>query len=232
VRHYFRGRDPVGQKFRQDGGDVEIVGLVGDARDRGIRGGPEEMVYVPEKQGQTSGLTLLVRTEKDPNRTIPSLLSIVRSIDPRMAVYSVHTLDIDVEAGLSTERILGYLSTLFAALATLLAGVGLYGVLAYSVTLRTREIGIRFAIGAQRRNVAGLFARESLMLVVTGVMIGALTGVAAARVLKSLLYGVGMTDAMTLVISVVALVIAAVLATVIPVWRAMRVDPMGAIRHE
>ncbi len=90
-----------------------------------------------------------------------------------MPVFSVHTLDMDVQAGLTTERILGYLSTLFAALATLLAGIGLYGVLAYSIVRRTREIGIRFAIGAQKRDVAGLFARESLTLVVVGLIIGA-----------------------------------------------------------
>ncbi len=232
VRHYFSSRDPIGRKFRQGDGDVEIVGVVADARERSIRGGPEEMVYVPEKQGQTSGLTLLARTEQDPKALIPSLLAIVRSIDRRMPVYSVHTLDIDVQAGLSTERILGYLSTLFAALATLLAGIGLYGVLAYAVARRTREIGIRFAIGAQRHDVAGLFARESLALVCAGVMIGALGGLASARALQSLLYGVTTTDIVTLVMSVVALSVAAVIATAVPVWRAMRVDPIRAIRYE
>jgi predicted permease len=232
VRHYFARRDPIGQKFRQGGGDVEIVGVVADARDRSIRGGPEEMVYVPEKQGQTSGLTVLVRTDNHPKAIIPSLLAIVRSIDRRMPVYSVHRLDIDIQAGLSSERILGYLSALFAALATLLAGIGLYGALAYSVVRRTREIGIRFAIGAQRRDVAGLFARESLLLVAAGVIIGGIGGLAAARVLKSLLFGVSTTDFATLVVSVAALGAAAVLATAIPVWRATLVDPMNAIRYE
>jgi putative ABC transport system permease protein len=231
VRHYFAGRDPIGRRFRQGGGDVEIVGVVADARDRSIRGGPEEMVYVPEKQGQTSGLMVLVRTD-NPKAVIPTLLAVVRSIDKRMPVYSEHTLDVDIQAGLSSERILGYLSTLFAALATLLAGIGLYGVLAYSVVRRTREIGIRFAIGAQRRDVAGLFARESLMLVAAGVVIGGIGGLAVARVLKSLLFGVGTTDLATLVVSVVVLGVAAVLATALPVWRATRVDPMNAIRYE
>jgi predicted permease len=232
VRHYFAGRDPIGRKFRQGGSDVEIVGVVADARDRSIRGGPEEMVYVPEKQGQTSGLTVLVRTGSNPKVVMPSLLAMVRSIDKRMPVYSVHTLDVDVRAGLSSERILGYLSTLFAALATLLAGIGLYGMLAYSVIRRTREIGIRFAIGAQRRDVAGLFARESLTLVAAGVAIGGIGGLAATRVLKSLLFGVGTTDLVTLAFSVVVLSIASALATALPVWRATRVDPMNAIRYE
>jgi predicted permease len=232
VRHYFARQDPIGRKFRQGGGDVEIVGVVADARDRSIRGGPEETVYVPEKQGQTSGLMVLVRTDSNPKAVIPSLVAVVRSIDKRMPVYSVHTLDVDIQAALSSERILGYLSTLFAALATLLAGIGLYAVLAYSVVRRTREIGIRFAIGAQRLDVAGLFARESLMLVAAGVVIGGIGGLAVTRVLKSLLFGVGTTDVVMLAISVVVLGVAAALATALPVWRATRVDPMNAIRYE
>jgi predicted permease len=232
VQHYFGGRDPIGRKFRQGRGEVEIAGVVADVRDQGVRQGPADTVYLPEKQGQTSGLTLLVRTAGDPQRVIPSLLAIVQSIDPRMPVYSVHTLDMDVEAGLTTERILGYLSTLFAALATLLAGIGLYGVLAYSITRRTREIGIRFAVGAQRRDVAGLFARESLILVLAGLIIGAPVALLSAHALRSLLFGVGATDPLTLLISVVVLALAALLATSIPLWRAARVNPIIALRWE
>jgi predicted permease len=232
VRHYFGGRDPIGRKFRQGAGQVEIAGVVADARDHGARQGSADTVYVPEKQGQTSGLTLLVRTAGNPQRVIPSLLGIVQSIDPRMPVYSVHTLDMDVEAGLTTERILGYLSTLFAALATLIAGVGLYGVLAYSIVRRTREIGIRFAVGAQRRDVASLFARESLILVLVGLAIGAPVALVSAHALRSLLFGVGATDPLTLLISVVVLALAALLATSIPLWRAARVNPVTALRWE
>jgi predicted permease len=232
VRHYFGEQDPVGRKFRQGSRDVEIAGVVTDARDNGVRTGPKDTVYLPEKQGQTSGLTLLVRTGGDPQRVIPSLLGIVQSIDPRMPVFSVHTLDMDVEAGLSPERILGYLSTLFAALATLLAGIGLYGVLAYSIVRRTREIGIRFAVGAQRRDVAGLFARESLTLVLVGLIIGAPVALVSAHALRSLLFGVGATDPLTLLISVIVLALAALLATSIPLWRAARVNPVIALRWE
>jgi predicted permease len=232
ARHYFNGREPVGGKLLQGGGGLEIVGVVADARDQSIRKGAEETVYLPEKQGQTSGLTLLVRTTVDPQRIIPSLLAIVQSIDPRMPVFSVHTLDVDVEAGLTTERILGYLSTLFAALATLLAGIGLYGVLAYSIARRTREIGIRFAIGAQKRDVAGLFARESLTLVFVGLIIGAPVALVSAHALRTLLFGVGASDPLTLLISVVVLALAALLATSIPLWRASRVNPVIALRWE
>jgi predicted permease len=236
VQHYFGGRDPIGRKVRQGRSEVEIAGVVTDSRDHGVREGPADTVYMSEKQGQTSGLTLLVRTAAragdDKQRIIPSLLGIVHDIDPRMPVYSVHTLDMDVEAGLTTERILGYLSTLFAALATLLAGIGLYGVLAYSITRRTREIGIRFAVGAQRRDVASLFARESLTLVLVGLIIGAPVALLSAHALRSLLFGVGATDPLTLLISVVVLALAALLATSIPLWRAARVNPIIALRWE
>ena len=232
VRHYFNGRDPVGAKLLQGGGGIEIVGVVADARDQGVRRGPEETVYLPEKQSQTSGLTLLARTADDPERMIPSLFGIVHAIDRRLPVFSVHTLHVDVEAGLTTERILGYLSTLFAALATLLADIGLYGVLAYSVVCRTREIGVRIAVGAQRSDVAGLFARESLALVLIGLVIGAPVALICARALRSLLFGVGATDPWTLLLSIAVLALAALLATSIPLWRASRMNPVIALRWE
>ncbi len=232
VRHYFGGRDPVGKKLRQGGGELEIVGVVSDARDQDIRKGAQETVYLPEKQSQTSGLTLLARTTNDPRHVIPLLLGTVHSIDHGLPVYSVHTLDLDVAANLKTERILGYLSTLFAALAMLLAAIGLYGVVAYSVVCRTREIGIRFAVGAQRREVAGLFARESFILVLSGLIIGAPMALASAQALKSLLFGVAVTDPVTLVISIAVLAFAAFLATSIPLWRAAKVNPVVALRWE
>lgn len=234
ARHYFSGHDPIGDKFRQGqgGADIEIVGVVRDASEGNVRLGPLETVYLPEKQSQTSGLTLLVRTAGDPQRVIPALLGIVQRIDRRLPVYSVHTMDIDIQAGYSGARILGFLSALFAALATLLAGIGLYGVLAYSVVRRTREIGIRLAIGAQKQDVAGLFARESFLLLLIGLTIGAPVALISARAFRSLLFGVAATDPFTLTISVVTLAAAALLATSIPLWRAARVNPVIALRHE
>ncbi len=232
AHRFFGDQDPLGRKFRQGGGDIEIVGVVHDARDQSVRNGPEPTVYLPEKQGETSGLTVLVRSRREPAGIIPSLLAIVRSIDPRMPVYSVHTVDTDVGAGLSTEKILGYLSTLFAALAISLAGIGLYGVLAYSVVRRTREIGVRFAIGAQRRDVAGLFARESLFLMLAGLALGAPIALVSGRAFKSLLFGVAASDPLTLFLSLLVLAAAALLAMAIPLRRAASVDPTVALRYE
>jgi predicted permease len=232
VRHYFGNRDPVGQAFRQGGVDVVIAGIVADARDHGMRKDPVETVYVPWKQGPTSGLTLLVRGQDDAHRIGPSLLNVVGRIDRRIPVVSVHTLEVEMEAGLSRERILGYLSMLFAALATLLAGIGLYGVLDYSIMRRTREIGIRFAVGAQRGDVAAQFAQEALVLVLAGVTIGAPTAIISAQVLRSVLFGVTATDPLTLFISVVVLGLVSLLAMSIPLRRAMRMEPMVALRWE
>jgi predicted permease len=231
-RHYFGQHDPIGQKFRVDGEAVEIVGVVKDVRDQQIRTGPGETVYLPAKQGPRSKLTLLVRATNDPRHLVPSLLSIVRSIDRRMPVFSLRTLDINVDAGLSPERILAYLSALFAALTTLLAAIGLYGLLAYLVVRRTREIGIRYALGAQKGKILALFGRESAILVLLGLSIGGPLALLAANALRSLLFGVTASDPLTLCISIAMLALAALLATFIPLWRAIRVEPMTALRWE
>lgn len=232
AKRYFRGVDSVGRKFRQGDSDIEIVGVVKDARDRSLRGGPDTGAYLPVKQAQTSGLNVLVRAGAEPSNIIPSLLAIVASIDRRMPVYSVHTLDVQVEAGLSSERILGQLSVMFAALATLIAGIGLYGLMAYSVTRRTREIGIRLSAGAQQTDIGVMFARESLLLVGLGVVLGVPLALVSVNVLKSLLFGVTATDPATLTASIAALLLAACAATMMPLRRATRVSPMTALRYD
>ena len=149
-----------------------------------------------------------------------------------MPVTSVHKLDIDVEAGISSERMLGYLSALFAGLTLLLAGIGLYGVLASAVARRTREIGLRFALGAQARDVAVLLGRESAVLLFLGVAAGGFLAFACARVLRGVLFGVAATDPPTLVVSVLLLGAVALLAAAAPLRRATRVDPVIALRSE
>ena len=232
VEHYFDGRNPLGRRLRQGAEELEIVGVVADARDRAVRSGPADTLYVHRKQGPPSGMTLLVRAGGDPARIVPALLALASGIDRRMPVTSVHTLDVDVEAGISSERMLGYLSTLFAGLTLLLAGIGLYGVLASNVARRTREIGLRLALGAQRRDVAVLLGRESAALLFLGAAAGGFLAFACARVLSGVLFGVAATDAPTLVASVLLLGAVALLATAVPLRRASRVDPMVALRSE
>ena len=232
VEHFFDGRDPVGRRFRHGTEEVAIVGMVADSRDQAIRTGPADTVYMPVKQGPPSAMTLLARAGDDPERAVPSLLAMVGSIDRRMPVISVHTLDVDVESGISSERMLGYLSTLFAALTLLLAGIGLYGLLASAVVRRRREIGLRIALGARSRDVAVLFGRESAALVFAGVTVGALLAFACARILRGVLFGVAPNDPLTMVASVSVLTVVALLATAMPLRRAVRVDPMVALRSE
>ena len=232
VEHFFDGRDPVGRRFRQGTEDVAIVGVVADSRDQAIRTGPADTVYMHAGQGPPSAMTLLARAGGAPDRAVPSLLAMVGSIDRRMPVISVHTLDIDVETGISSERMLGYLSTLFAALTLLLSGIGLYGLLASAVVRRRREIGLRIALGARSLDVAVLFGRESAALVFAGVTVGALLAFACARILRGVLFGVAPTDPLTMVASVSVLTVVALLATAMPLQRAVRVDPMVALRSE
>ena len=232
VEHYFDGRSPLGRRFRQGREQLVIVGVAADSRDRAVRSGPADTVYVHEKQGPPSGMTLLVRAGDDPERIVPALLALAGSIDQRMPVTSVHMLDVDVEAGISSERMLGYLSTLFAGLTLLLAGIGLYGVLASAVARRTREIGLRLALGARGRDVAVLLGRESIALLLPGVAIGGFLAFACARVLRGVLFGVAATDPRTLVASILLLGAVALVATAAPLRRASRVDPMVALRSE
>ena len=232
VEHYFDGGNSLGRRFRQGREELEIVGVVSDSRDQSIRSGPADTVYIHEKQGPRSGMTLLVRAGNDPERVVPSLLAMVGSIDRRMPVATVHTLDADVEAGISSERMLGYLSTLFAALTLLLAGIGLYGVLASAVVRRTREIGLRLALGARRDSVVLLLGREGAVLLSVGVAVGGFLAVAGGQALRGVLFGVAATDPLTMAGSILVLVLTALAATAIPLWRAVRIDPMVTLRSE
>ena len=232
VEHFFDGRNPIGRRFRQGREELEIVGVVADSRDQAIGTGPADTVYVHEKQGPPSGMTLLVRAGDDPESIVPSLLAMIGSIDRRMPVASVRTLDADVEAGISSERMLGYLSTLFAALTLLLAGIGLYGVLASAVVRRTREIGLRLALGARRSSVVLLVGREGAALLIAGVAVGGFLAFAGGQVVRGVLFGVTATDPLTMAGSLLVLSGVALAATAIPLRRVVRVDPMVALRSE
>jgi predicted permease len=231
VQHYYGGRNPVGRQIKEGDSNLEIVGVVADTR-YGVRSEPQPLLYLAAGQTQTSGLKILARVDAPPEQITPSLRALVSSIDPHMPVYSIQTLETQVESGMSTERMLTYLSTLFAVLASLLAAIGLYGVISYAVTQRTREIGIRFAVGAQRTHVAQLFLRESLLLVAIGVLAGIPFAWMSRRVLGSLLYGVQSTEMQTLAASIAVLAAAGFLAIAAPLWRATRIQPVEALRHE
>lgn len=232
AQHYFPGRSPLGRHIKQDRVDVEIIGVVANARELSLRKQSEDAIYVPQKPAYHTSLTCLLRTQIDPSKLTPSLYALVRSIDKNTPISSIRTLHSQINAGLSSERILSYLSSLFAGLATLLTGIGLYGIIAYAVTRRTREIGVRFAIGAQRADVAKLFLRESLVMIAVGLVVGIPLALASVTALKSLLFGLTATDLPTLLVSVALLIAAGLVATALPLRQAMYIDPLRALRYE
>lgn len=232
VAQYMPGLNPIGRHFKVGGGDVEIVGVAGNARYQTLREAPPPLVYLPAKQTQSSGYTLLVQTPGNPRTAIAAIEHTIRAIDSKLPVYNVRTLEAQIDQGVSSERVLSFLSALFSALATLLCAIGLYGIIAYGVSRRTREIGVRFAVGAQKSDVARLFLGESILVIAIGILIGIPAALASARLLTTLLYGLQPNDTSTLAITAVILLIAGLMATMLPVRRAARIEPLEALRYE
>ncbi|MDQ2840548.1 MAG: ABC transporter permease [Acidobacteriota bacterium] len=232
VARYLPGRNPIGFHFKQGGSDVVIVGVVGNALYQEIRETPRPTVYLSAVQSQSSGYTLLVRVRNGPKQAIPQIEHAIRAVSPKLPIYNVRTLQSQIDSGISSERILGLLSTLFGALATLLCAIGLYGIIAYGVTSRTREIGIRGALGSTRQGIAALFLREGGLLILCGTAAGIPLALASSRLLGSLLFGLEWNDPTTLVSIIAILGAAGALAVLLPAWRAARLEPVDALRQE
>jgi putative ABC transport system permease protein len=236
VQKGFAGRDPVGKRV-QMGGDKEpfatVVGVVHDFRHYRL---PEPMgpaVYYPYALYPVRQQTIVIRTMRsDPHSLIAELRSAVRAINPRLALYDVQTFDEVVTRSLWRQRLQGNVVSIFGALSLVLACIGLYGVISYAVAERTREIGVRVALGATRRNVLSLVIRQSGRLVVTGIAIGIVVAIAAVGILDTLLYGIQSRDVETFVIVPVFLAVVALGAALIPARRATRVDPIIAMRAD
>jgi predicted permease len=235
---YFPKGDTIGRSVgqgREAPANLEIVGVFGNARYDGVRGEIPRQTFMSlggARIRSVSSITVYVRTDGDLRRVMPRLREQVRQVDANLVAFDMRPLDDQVDRRLSNERMLSFLSSGFALLATLLAGVGLYGVLAVIVTRRTREIGIRLALGAERRGVIALVMLEILPLFAAGVGAGIAAGVAGGRALESQLFGVSAADPLVFVASVMALLGAALAAGLIPAWRAARIDPVRALRHE
>jgi ABC-type antimicrobial peptide transport system permease subunit len=192
---------------------------------------PRPFVYQPNTQHPSLGeLNVYVRSQQDPAAVAPSLRKEVQRLDPNMPVFNVKTLETVIGENLLNERMVAYLSICFGALAALLAGVGLYGVLSHWVVQRTREIGVRMALGAQASSIRWLVLGQGVKLTLVGVVIGLLAGFGLTRFLGTLLYGVQAADLVSYVIAGVLLTAIALLACFIPARRATKVDPMVALR--
>lgn len=232
AEQYFHGLNPLGRHFREGRGEVEIVGVAANSRFRSVRENVMPIVYMPAAQTQSSGYTLLVRSQGAANQAIPEIDRVIRTTDRRLPVYNVRTLQAQIEQGISSERILSFLSELFSLLATLLCAIGIYGIVAYAVSSRTREIGIRIAVGASRPSIAKFFMNDALLLIAAGIVIGIPLALASARLLKSLLFGLQADDPAILAFITVLLSVVGLVATLLPVRRAARTDALEALRYE
>ena len=243
ARRFFSDSKAVGRHLRiGDVSNVEIVGVVRDGKYKdvreeprnvvAVRGEPPNVVYVPFEQSVVQQMTLYVRTVGDPAKVTSAIRREVLAVDANVPIYNVRTLEAQLDESLSQERLVATLSSWFGAFALLLASIGLYGVLAYSVTSRTNEIGLRMALGAERGGVIWVVLREAVLLVGMGVAMGVPLAIALARSVSSLLYGLKPTDSPTISAAVVLLIAVATTASYLPARRASRVDPMVALRYE
>ncbi|HKQ53228.1 MAG TPA: ABC transporter permease [Pyrinomonadaceae bacterium] len=235
ARKHFAGVDPVGQRLKVGINDIngEIVGVVGDVRSSSLskEAGPE--FYVPYAQVPIGDVSLVVRASSaDPAPLTQSLRAAVQELDPDQPLYEVHTMNALLSESVSRQRFSMTLLALFAALALMLASVGIFGVMSFLVTQRTHEIGIRMALGAQRRDVLKMVVGQGMKLTLVGVALGLAAAFALTRLMSSLLYGVSATDPLTFAGVSLLLAGVALLACYVPARRAMKVDPMVALRYE
>jgi predicted permease len=234
--NYPRGQDPVGRHMSEGAdkfaGSLEIVGIVADIHERGLTSGAAPEFYIPCVVHPPQAAYLVVRTQGDPLSFINAIRNQLRAIDEGQPVSDLKTMQAVLEATLGQRQLTMWLLGLFAGVALLLATVGIYGVVAYSVAQRTREVGIRQALGAQEGDILRLVVGQGLALAVVGVALGLGAAVALTRVMKELLFQVSSTDPATFVGIALLFVVVALAASYIPARRATKVDPMVALRYE
>jgi putative ABC transport system permease protein len=241
---YWPGQDPIGKRMRMGGSNSErpwmtVVGILKNERHNGVTGIVKEKFYVPYAQfplarggDAARGMTLVARTGSDPMSLVGPIRAAVRRIDPNLPVANVRPMTEVVDTSLATPRLTGSLLSIFAGLALLLAGVGVAGVLAYLVSRRRREIGIRMALGASRANVLGIVLRRGVGYAGAGIVVGAVAALFLTRLMEGMLYGVAPRDPVTFGAVVLLLLGVAVAASAVPAIRAARVDPLEALRGD
>ena len=239
ARKFFPGQDPLGKRIRwptppdaPEEAPLEIIGVAKSGKYRTLTEDDRPSMYLPFPQNYRPNMALHVRTAGDPRAAIAALRREVQLLDETLPVFGIRTLTEQVNSALYTPRAAAILLSVFGLLALLLASVGIYGVIAYSVTQRTREIGVRMALGAQAGDVLRLVLRQGLALVLAGVAAGLAGALALTRLASSLLYGVSATDPAVFAAASLLLALVALVACYVPARRATKVDPMVALRYE
>jgi putative ABC transport system permease protein len=236
AKHYWPGRDPVGERIRAGNGSrrdwATIVGVVGNVRFMGPETEPTDEIYRPNAQQGLVFMHFVVRTSGDPLAFAPSVRAAIRSLDGTVPIAQVRSLGDLFSASTATPRTIALLLLAFAGVGMVLGAVGIYGVISYAVTLRTRELGIRVALGAIEGRIVAMVVGEGLRLAMIGIAIGAVAAVFAARSLRTLVFGVATTDVSTYASVAAVLIAVALAAAYVPARRASRVDPLEALRGE
>jgi predicted permease len=235
ARKFFPGENPLGRRVGnslEKTSEFEIVGLVRDVRYNSVREPAPPTMYVPYRQARLGNAVFAVRAADHAAASVGAVREAVRQIDPNLPLMDVSTQLEQIERRFAQEKVFAQAYTLFSAIALLIASVGLFGLMSYSVARRTNEIGIRMALGAQRHDVLTMVMRESMVLVVAGVVIGIAAAAAARRLVDALLFGLPATDLQTMGAAILVMILVSALAGYLPARRAAHVDPMVALRYE
>jgi predicted permease len=235
ARRYFANEDPLGRRFGssiETSGQLEIVGIVRDAKYDSVRDEAPPTMYVPYLQTRMTNPVIAVRTAGAQISVMKEVRSVISQIDPSLPLMDISSQLEMVEQRFLQERVFALAYSLFGGLALLVAAIGLFGLMSYSVSRRTGEIGIRMALGAQRADVLRHVLGESLILVAIGVAIGVGVALWAGRLIATLLYGLAPTDVATMIAAVAVMVVVSAVAGYLPARRASRVDPMIALRYD
>ncbi|HYP26744.1 MAG TPA: ABC transporter permease [Blastocatellia bacterium] len=238
--YFFKDQNPIGQRFTfgsefNPANEIEVVGVIGNAKYGSAREKPERAVYRPilqQQDGSAYSCNLEIRTSVDPLALAPEVRSVIAQVDSKLPIANVTSLSKQFDSALGQERLMAQLVSSFGVLALVLACVGLYGVMSHGVLRRTNEIGIRMALGAQRRDIFWLVLHEAMWQVLIGVAVGVPLAFIAARLIASMLFGVTSFDLVTVSVSVAVLVVTGLVSGYLPARKATKVDPMVALRYE